>query len=379
MSINNPEFMSALYMFFYFISRPLSSINYVKCRCGICINCFKYDGKQYHNKNRECKRDRICLECKKYKDELQRYDLRGKLTSDAEIYESPSILKGMMIDFYICLFMVLMIPVTIMNFVTYYIFNLSKMILDLLHLPVYCIDYNDYSVYTYGNYDGNVERIRLIIDEFFELNIIEKIMNVVRYLFNTTCVSVGRNMNKTNTSNDDVLVLLMFAISVNLCYAFNYVITIKAIMLLNVAVLFFVSLFRLVLIAHLFEFLLSFIIHIPRVVLTIIMYTFACMYSLNSYHLEMNIINQCAYPFLRMNIMYDGKHDANTHSVILTKEVSFIHILCRILLVVPTFIYYFLKGMINMIISLVFGESSKNENVGILFEVEQFVFSFSIY
>jgi hypothetical protein len=322
---------NVLSLLYYFITRPYNSINYVTCNCGICINCFTYDGSKYHQKNISCESCRLCLECDQLKDTPTFFDYRSKILSINYNENEPNIMINVLIEFYRLLFGLLMLPVTFINFVTYYIFLLSEMTLELSYSQV---DHKESNAF------------KMKINALFKLNIFSKMNKIIKTLISIIYKSFKSDIALTQLTEDLLITSTLIIITNLYCIIKN--VSIQYYLAINCSILFFSSLYKILLPVYIFESILLIIIHFPRVLLTIIMYLSGYMYISNSYFLEECLINRCGYPFLK-----SGSNDE--YKIILTNDIKLNHILFRILFIVPSFTYYLMIGVLDIIWTLLFG------------------------
>lgn len=379
---------SAYSILSYFLSRALNNVNYVKCRCGFCVNCHEHDGPDYHNRfhidveqKRSCVRARTCVHCQKVKNNQQDYYGRYQwICHEHQETDLSTYIKHGLIDVYVFFFSMMMIPFNILCALFYITHNMAQSTLDMLYQPVILTNQFGES-FSYNKCDDIVYRYQVDHYELLNLDIFSKILYMIRFCFLSTYATLIYNMDKSRISVDR-MVCFIGLIGFGLVYGLMTH-TISIFMLVLCVMLVVVTIYDHMLVVHGIEGFSLTLIHLPRIVLTLCVCVSAHIAIMIDYFTEMILINKCAYPFLKIDnelLPKDNYYDYNraydnSNDFILTKDIDVCHIFFRIFFIIPTFIYYLSKCMINTSIISIFGKTSKGTHTcGDLFEIERLIF-----
>lgn len=392
-------------IFSYFFSRSYDPTNYVTCTCGTCVNCHKHDGSAYHYRYRAsdphtlCAKTRRCMHCNRVKNTLSHCDGRYSWNQiDYQDDDSYSF-KDAMIDVYILLFNVLMIPLNLMCGIFYAIHDVIQTALIMLYEPAVLslrnyYDNNERDSYPYRrNSDPYHLACGMKLDhrEMLDLNILSKVVYMIRFFFVSTYETLVRNMYLSNTSTDKMLCAISL-VGIGGIYGYiTHTFTIFITILLVISS--FVAFYDRMILIHTLECFSLIIIHIPRILLLTCICVSAHIAIMLDYFIVTVLINKYVYPFLKIDDtsivqreLYDHYYDydyyynyrteyAQENCTILSRDIDICHVFSRIIFLIPTFSYYLIKCTLNMLLLTITGKILKGtHDRGDLFELEKCIF-----
>lgn len=378
-SSNKQKTISLWYTFWWELSSLFRESVCMACDCSLfndkCINCGKNDNNIYHTTHNYCNTQRECTYCGLTKNKLSTYPVYIKCSSDYcnqyhwhlhQVYhayyqqyqkaleytteESKIILdtKSFLMNIYIFIISILMIPCIVINFV-----------FSIVHLIVYRAYVRTYLFTKYYNTDSSLKDFHKdhnndndnekcnseFLTEFFTMNIIKKILYCVYYIFHFIY-----NDTLTNISND-----------------YDYKI-----------------------IVYLIELICMTVTKLPQLLLLIIIYMTLYIYVMIRMILYNNTLTQLCSPFFgtltseypisfkSYDEIYDEIYcyDDNNNKgndTILLNDINILHIIFRIITSPIIILFGYLIGFINIILVTFLGLYIQTDN-RILTNFERIIF-----
>lgn len=243
------------------------------------------------------------------------------------LLQIPDFFIGLIIRCLIYCIIALMIPVTLINFFTYYLHSICRNTMLML----------------YG-ISSDLKAHKMI-----EMNLFHKVKYVTHNILKLIYSPFKKNTTKTNTSIQNILLFIIILMNIILFEVLDKISLCNTINIISLFI-FLISFINQYIIIHSIELIIAPIVNIPLIVLISMMFITEYISMTNIYDLEKPILDKCLCPFLRLDItnISDGCFD-NYRSMIILVVVRSIVLLLR-------FCYCVIFGIVNIIWRVVFGK-----------------------
>ena len=294
----------------HFITTPYRNINYLSCRCCKCIHCSSYDTILFHeNKGIVCNNQRKCYNCGKHKTITSYFvpsHMKSCLDYDDQCINGNKLIKHILINIFVFLMTVLMIPVQALNLVLYMTYILTKSSIGKIYEhPVLkdhpLIQHHDNFLCEYEN----------------------KIIKYINFLLYQV---YGSNMSH----GYDFLLFLFFIFTRSRDYLIGLIIVLILLNRIN-RVIIFISLS---------------IRGIPGVILHVLMTMCDLLITCFNECVIHRIINKCGHQIVCI------RTPGTKTKILLIQNITVRFLILKILFIVPHTIYQMFMGMIQMLLSL---------------------------
>jgi hypothetical protein len=237
----------------------------------------------------------------------------SKIHTTKRLLQIPDFSLGLLIRCLTYVFIILMIPITMINFFTYYLHTICR---NLMHM-------------LYGiSFDPKTHKI-------FQMNLFNKVKYVTKDILNTIYRSFKKNVTKTNTSIHYILLFGLIFVQIILLEVLD------KISLFNMTIM--ISLFTFLtsqvnqfIIIHLIELIIQPIISIPMIAMISIMFITEYISMANIHDLERPLVDKYLHEFLYLDTM-----DVNYY-------LLFILVIVRFAVLLFIYCYCIVSGILNI-------------------------------